>query len=107
MTLLLAIDTGNTQTVIGLYRRDVDSRGKITAADAIDFGMSGPSIRASGVPLDVRREEPYLKYNDIKPTDIEMLRAAVDERSGSVVRRSKEVLGRKAERRVVERVLDL
>ena len=39
--------------------------GFISAADAIDFGMSGPSIRASGVPLDVRREEPYLKYNDI------------------------------------------
>ena len=40
--------------------------GFISAADAIDFGMSGPSIRASGVPLDVRREEPYLKYNDVK-----------------------------------------
>ena len=39
--------------------------GVISAADAIDFGMSGPSIRASGVPLDVRREEPYLKYNDV------------------------------------------
>ena len=38
----------------------------ISAADAIDFGMSGPSIRASGVPLDVRREEPYLKYDDVK-----------------------------------------
>ena len=40
--------------------------GHISAADAIDFGMSGPSIRASGVPLDVRREEPYLKYDEIK-----------------------------------------
>ena len=48
-----------------------------------------------------------LKYNDIKPTDIEMLREAVDERSGSFVRRSKEVLGRKGDRRVVEMVLDL
>ena len=40
--------------------------GYVSAADAIDFGMSGPSIRASGVPLDVRREEPYLKYDEIK-----------------------------------------
>ena len=39
--------------------------GVISAADAIDFGMSGPSIRASGVPLDVRRDEPYLKYSEI------------------------------------------
>ena len=39
--------------------------GAISAAEAIDWGMSGPSIRASGVPLDVRRTEPYLKYNEV------------------------------------------
>ncbi len=48
-----------------------------------------------------------LKYNDLKPTDIELLREAVQERSGSFVRRSKEVLGRKASRRSSEIVLDL
>ena len=52
-----------TQNEIFLARtQDI---GVISAADAIDFGMSGPSIRASGVPLDVRRDEPYLKYNDV------------------------------------------
>ncbi|MPZ99736.1 MAG: NADH-quinone oxidoreductase subunit D [Dehalococcoidia bacterium] len=39
--------------------------GAISAADAIDFGMSGPSLRASGVPLDIRRTEPYLKYAEV------------------------------------------
>ncbi len=39
--------------------------GIISGADAIDWGMSGPSIRASGVPLDVRKNEPYLKYDEI------------------------------------------
>lgn len=39
--------------------------GKISAAEAIDWGMSGPSIRASGVPLDVRKDEPYLKYDQV------------------------------------------
>jgi NADH-quinone oxidoreductase subunit D len=39
--------------------------GYISAEDAIDYGMSGPSLRASGVPLDVRRDEPYLKYNEV------------------------------------------
>lgn len=39
--------------------------GVISAEDAIDWGMSGPSLRAAGVPLDVRRTEPYLKYNDV------------------------------------------
>ncbi|GMU40474.1 MAG: NADH-quinone oxidoreductase subunit D 1 [Chloroflexota bacterium] len=39
--------------------------GYISAEDAIDYGMSGPSLRASGVALDVRKDEPYLKYNEI------------------------------------------
>ena len=39
--------------------------GIISAEDAIDWGMSGPSIRASGVPLDVRKNEPYLKYDEV------------------------------------------
>jgi len=39
--------------------------GYISAEDAIDYGMSGPSLRASGVPLDVRKDEPYLKYSEI------------------------------------------
>jgi NADH-quinone oxidoreductase subunit D len=39
--------------------------GTISAEDAIDWGMSGPSLRASGVALDIRRDEPYLKYSEI------------------------------------------
>ncbi|PKN81900.1 MAG: NADH-quinone oxidoreductase subunit NuoD [Chloroflexi bacterium HGW-Chloroflexi-9] len=39
--------------------------GYISAEDAIDYGMSGPSLRASGVPMDVRQDEPYLKYAEI------------------------------------------
>jgi NADH-quinone oxidoreductase subunit D len=39
--------------------------GHISAADAIDWGMSGPSLRATGVPLDIRRDEPYLFYPQI------------------------------------------
>jgi NADH-quinone oxidoreductase subunit D len=39
--------------------------GYISAEDAIDYGMSGPSLRASGVPLDVRKDEPYLKYSEV------------------------------------------
>jgi NADH-quinone oxidoreductase subunit D len=39
--------------------------GTIRAAEAIDWGMSGPALRASGVPLDVRRDEPYLYYDQV------------------------------------------
>jgi NADH-quinone oxidoreductase subunit D len=37
--------------------------GRISAADAIDFGVSGPFLRASGVAHDLRRAEPYSIYD--------------------------------------------
>ena len=40
--------------------------GVMTGPDAIDWGMSGPSLRASGVPMDIRRDEPYLYYPQLK-----------------------------------------
>ena len=37
--------------------------GTITAEDAIDFGVSGPALRASGVLEDIRISEPYSVYD--------------------------------------------
>ena len=37
--------------------------GAIDARDAIDFGVTGPSLRASGVLEDVRISEPYSIYD--------------------------------------------
>jgi len=34
----------------------------ISAEDAIDFGFTGPCLRACGVPFDVRKANPYLGY---------------------------------------------
>ncbi len=39
--------------------------GIINRQDAIDWGMSGPSLRASGVDYDIRKAEPYLYYDQI------------------------------------------
>ena len=36
--------------------------GSINAQDAIDYGISGPSLRASGVPEDLRVSDPYSIY---------------------------------------------
>ena len=30
---------------------------------AIDYGVTGPMLRASGIPYDIRKEEPYLVYD--------------------------------------------
>ena len=37
--------------------------GVISAADAIDFGLSGPNLRGSGVEHDVRKAHPYMIYD--------------------------------------------
>jgi NADH-quinone oxidoreductase subunit D len=39
--------------------------GVLTGADAAAFGASGPVARASGVDLDLRRDEPYLAYGEL------------------------------------------
>lgn len=36
--------------------------GVISAEDAIDIGLTGPSLRASGVDWDLRRDAPYCGY---------------------------------------------
>jgi NADH-quinone oxidoreductase subunit D len=42
--------------------RDV---GLLSADDALALGQSGPVLRASGVDWDVRRDEPYLAYDQV------------------------------------------
>jgi NADH-quinone oxidoreductase subunit D len=37
--------------------------GKISAADAIDYGLTGPMLRASGMKFDLRKDEPYSIYD--------------------------------------------
>ncbi|BCJ43269.1 NADH-quinone oxidoreductase subunit D 1 [Actinoplanes ianthinogenes] len=39
--------------------------GVLSAADAAAFGASGPVARASGLDFDVRRDEPYLFYDQL------------------------------------------
>ena len=37
--------------------------GVITSEEAIDFGLSGPNLRGSGVEHDVRKAQPYMIYD--------------------------------------------
>lgn len=37
--------------------------GVVSREDAIDYGFTGPCLRASGVPYDVRKASPYLVYD--------------------------------------------
>lgn len=37
--------------------------GVISKADAVDYGLTGPNLRGSGVDYDVRKAHPYLVYD--------------------------------------------
>lgn len=37
--------------------------GIVSAEDAINLGLTGPSLRGSGVQWDIRKDEPYLVYD--------------------------------------------
>src|SRR5205085_6921945 len=36
--------------------------GAMSAGEAVNYGLSGPMLRASGVAYDVRKDFPYLDY---------------------------------------------
>lgn len=38
--------------------------GSMSKEDAIAWGFTGPCLRATGVPFDVRRDTPYLNYDE-------------------------------------------
>jgi len=59
---LREVDTIITRNAIWVGR--TQGVGGISAADAINWSLSGPMLRASGVPFDVRKDRPYLGYDE-------------------------------------------
>lgn len=48
-----------------IFLERLEGIGVLSREDAIAYGVTGPSLRASGVEYDVRRAKPYLFYNDM------------------------------------------
>jgi NADH-quinone oxidoreductase subunit D len=46
----------------GIHLGRTQDVGVISAEDAINYGFTGPNLRASGVPYDVRKDRPYYDY---------------------------------------------
>lgn len=46
-----------------IYRARTIGVGTLTAAQAIAWGASGPLLRATGIPWDLRKSAPYLSYD--------------------------------------------
>lgn len=46
-----------------IFRDRMDGIATISAEDAIAWGWTGPCLRSTGVPYDVRKDHPYLVYD--------------------------------------------
>jgi NADH-quinone oxidoreductase subunit D len=57
MDMLETLITGNT-----LFQSRTKGIGVISGEDAIDWGLTGPCLRGSGVNLDLRKHSPYSGY---------------------------------------------
>jgi NADH-quinone oxidoreductase subunit D len=55
----------NTLTESEIFIERTAGVGALSAEDAVDYGVSGPLLRASGVAYDVRRAEPYSIYPEL------------------------------------------
>ncbi|MGZ8475111.1 MAG: NADH-quinone oxidoreductase subunit D [Candidatus Limnocylindria bacterium] len=49
-----------------IFRGRTVGMGKLSAKDAISLGVSGPNLRACGVPFDVRKAHPYSIYSELE-----------------------------------------
>lgn len=59
---LREVDTMFTRNAIWCGR--TQGVGVMSAEDAINYSLSGPMLRASGVDYDVRKDRPYLGYDE-------------------------------------------
>lgn len=49
-----------------IWRERLQGVGVITAQEAIALGVTGPILRSTGVPWDLRRDMPYLHYDKLE-----------------------------------------
>ncbi len=63
--LLRAVDDLETLlTENRIFKQRTVDIGVCSAADAMDWGFSGPMLRASGVTWDLRKQQPYDSYEE-------------------------------------------
>ena len=49
-----------------IWRERLQGVGVITAQEAVALGATGPILRSTGVAWDLRRDLPYLRYEDVE-----------------------------------------
>jgi NADH-quinone oxidoreductase subunit D len=65
----VVVNIDETETLLSRNRIFVDRTqgvGVITREDAIDYGLTGPNLRGSGINYDLRKDQPYLVYDQLQ-----------------------------------------
>ncbi|HXP61172.1 MAG TPA: NADH dehydrogenase (quinone) subunit D [Dongiaceae bacterium] len=65
----VVVNLDETETLLTRNRIFVDRTqgvGVISREDAIDYGLSGPNLRGSGIEHDLRKAHPYLVYDQLR-----------------------------------------
>jgi NADH-quinone oxidoreductase subunit D len=83
-----------------IFRERMEGTGKLSSEALIALGVTGPLLRAAGVPYDVRRAQPYLVYDRL---DFEV---PIGEEGDNMDRFLVRVAELKQSRRMIEQCLD-
>ena len=59
-------DVETLLTTNRIWKQRTVNIGVMSAEDALAWGFSGPNLRSSGVPWDLRRSQPYDKYAEVE-----------------------------------------
>ena len=65
----MVVNIDETEKLLTRNRIFVDRNrdiGVISREAAIDYGLSGPNLRGSGVEFDLRKAHPYLVYDQLE-----------------------------------------
>ncbi|AHX11487.1 NADH dehydrogenase (quinone), D subunit [Neorickettsia helminthoeca str. Oregon] len=59
-------DVADVLTNNPIFKQRLVDIGRVTKEEAVMLGFSGPLIRASGIPWDLRRSQPYEVYDSLE-----------------------------------------
>ena len=82
-------DIDKTMFDNAIFKRRTVGLGYIDPAMVDEYGVTGPNARAAGIPKDVRKDNPYLKYPEL---DFDVITATESDIYTRTVLRRKEIL---------------
>ncbi len=71
-----------------IFKKRTRNLGYLTKENALAYGVTGPCLRATGVPMDLRRHEPYSIYPEL---DFEIVTATDGDAYSRYLVRMKEI----------------